>query len=154
VFVSGSRAASQIIQTAPPVDLGALLQRNGICPVAQAEVVAGAVFEGQLGARGAASVSGKLDAGTARARLTARGLKWPRFDARVTHGAGSEFELPFIKAGDSVGREVPVGTLTQGPAPWRHNEENFVGFAAGGALLLGANARAGAFVGPGCASNC
>lgn len=150
VIVTGRRNASEIIRTAPQIDLGGFLQRNGICPVAQAEAVVGAIAEGKLGARGAASASGRLDAGTVRVRMSLNGLRWPKIDSRVTWGAALNAELPFINVGDSIGREVALPRNGRSPTPWQRDREDFIGLSAGAALLLGGSGQIGAFVGPNC----
>jgi len=137
------------------------LRDVGICPIAQGELIAGAVAEAQLGAKGLASASGRLDAGTLRARLTFVPDAWPQFDGRVTWGVGLMGNLGHhgswlggIQVGDGIGTEVTL-PRQRGYDPfenWQHTRDDFVGLQAGGALILGFNVRIGANVSAGCAS--
>jgi RHS repeat-associated protein len=148
----GSRAAQAVTRAA--IGVRSLLEERGVCIVAEGEVVAGAIFEGQLGARGVASVSGKLDAGTVRARVqfSPRGTN---VTGRVTWGAGLEGSLPGLVVGDSIVTEASI-PRQRGYRPfdhWHREQSDFFGLQGGGALLLGFSGKVGANVGENCAQN-
>ncbi|HWW12188.1 MAG TPA: RHS repeat-associated core domain-containing protein, partial [Brevundimonas sp.] len=147
---SGSARATRAIERAA-IGVRSFLEDRGVCLVAEGEVVAGAIFEGELGARGVASVDGKLDAGTVRARaqFSPRGAN---VTGRVTWGVGIEGSVPGVVRGASVVTETPI-PRPSGYRPfdhWHHEQSSFFGLQGGGALILGFNGKVGANVGENC----